>query len=164
MTKRIFLWLNTILSTVYLTGHLFDFFVVMSNWRAGRVELLTGYRAFFIHADPGHFFRIVVPVSVLLSVISFFAYLKSNKQIRILLSAHLVLTLGAFLFTMFYFLPINNYLFWNKEMSLDPSLTMELVNKWVLGEHLRVVFGFVALMVSARALHLSYIKLTHSNG
>ncbi|MBK9106818.1 MAG: DUF1772 domain-containing protein [Saprospiraceae bacterium] len=163
MTKRIFLWLNTIISTVYLTGHLFDFFVVMSNWRAGTVELLTSYRTFFIHADPGHFFRIVVPVSVVLSVISFFAYWKSDKQIKIMLSVHLVLTLGAFLFTMFYFLPINKYLFWNKEISLDPTLTMELVNKWVFGEHLRVVFGFVALIVSTMALHLSYTKLTHNN-
>lgn len=163
MTKRTFLWLNTIISTVYLTGHLFDFFVVMSNWRTGNVELLTNFRAFFINADPGHFFRIVVPVSVLLSIISFFAYLKSNKQIKILLSVHLVVTLGAFLFTMFYFLPINNYLFWNQGISLEPDLTMELVNKWVFGEHLRVLFGFVALIVSARALHLSYNKLTLNN-
>ena len=163
MTKRTFLWLNTIISSVYLTGHLFDFFVVMSNWRTGNVELLTNFRAFFINADPGHFFRIVVPVSVLLSIISFFAYLKSNKQIKILLSVHLVVTLGAFLFTMFYFLPINNYLFWNQGISLEPDLTMELVNKWVFGEHLRVLFGFVALIVSARALHLSYNKLTLNN-
>lgn len=161
MTKRIFLWLNTIISTVYLTGHLLDYFVVMSNWRDGSVESLTRYRAFFINADPGLFFRIVVPASVLLSALSFFAYLKSNKQIKIMLSIHLVLTLGAFLFTMFYFLPINDYLFWNKEISLEPALTMKLVNKWVLGEHLRVVFGIVALFVSARPLHLSYSKLTH---
>lgn len=159
MTKRVLLWLNIIISTAYLTGHLFDFFVVMSNWRAGSVELLTNYRAFFVNADPGHFFRIIVPVSVLISVISFFAYLKSNKQIKIMLSVHLVLTLGAFLFTMFYFLPINNYIFWNKEITLEPVKTLDLVQKWVFGEHLRVVFGFLALIVSARALHLSYNKV-----
>lgn len=160
MTKKTFLWLNTIISTVYLTGHLFDLFVVMPNWRAGSVELLTNYKTFFINADPGHFFRIVVPASVLLSVICFFLYLKSSDtKIKIMLSVHLVITLGAFLFTMFYFLPINNYIFWNKEITLEPVKTLDLVKKWVFGEHLRVVFGFVALIVSARALHLSYNKL-----
>jgi Domain of unknown function (DUF1772) len=160
MTKRIFLWLNTLISTVYLTGHVFDFFVVMSNWRAGSVELLTNYRTFFINADPGHFFRIAVPASVLMSVISFFAYLKSDKRIIMLLSVHLALTLGSFLFTMLYFLPINNYLFWSKEITLESFKTLDLVNKWVFGEHLRLLFGFVALLVAARALHLSYNKLT----
>lgn len=160
MTKRIFLWLNTIISTVYLTGHLFDFFVVMSNWRDGSVESLNNYRTFFINADPGHFFRIAVPASLLMSVISFFAYLKTDKRIKMLLSVHLVLTLGAFLFTMLYFLPINTYLFWSKEITLESIKTLDLVNKWVFGEHLRVLFGFVALVVAARTLHLSYNKLT----
>ncbi len=160
MTKGIFLWLNTIISTAYLTGHLFDFFVVMSNWRDGSVESLSKYRSFFINADPGYFFRIVVPASVLISALSFFAYLKSDKRIKILLSIHLVLTLGAFLFTMLYFLPINNYLFWNKEITFEASKTLNLVNNWVFGEHLRVLFGFIALLVAARALHLSYNKLT----
>lgn len=160
MTKGIILWLNTLISTVYLTGHLFDFFVVMSNWRDGSVESLTNYRTFFINADPGHFFRIAVPASVLMSVISFFAYLKSDKRIKILLSIHLVLTLGAFLFTMFYFLPINNYLFWSKDITLESFKTLNLVNNWVFGEHLRVLSGIVALFVAARALHLSYNKWT----
>ncbi len=158
MTKRTLLWLNAFCASVYFTGHLFDFFVLMSNWRAGSVELLTNYRNFFINADPGIFFRIVVPASVLLSVISFLSYLKSDKKIKILLGVHLGLTLGAFLFTMFYFLPINNYLFWSKEINFGPGKTMELAHKWVLGEHFRLVFGFISLLVSARALHLSYNK------
>ncbi|MFZ1702759.1 MAG: DUF1772 domain-containing protein [Saprospiraceae bacterium] len=158
MTKRIFLWFNTLISTAYLTGHLFDFFVVMSNWREGSVELLTNYRNFFINADPGNFFRVAVPASVLMSVVSFFAYWKSDKRIQILLSVHLVLTLGTFLFTMLYFLPINNYLFWSKEITLESLKTLDLVNKWVFGEHLRLLFAFVALLVAARALHLSYNK------
>lgn len=160
MSKRIFLWLNTVLASAYFTGHLFDFFVVMPNWRNGSVELLTNYRAFFINADPGAFFRIIVPVSVLVSVISFILYMKPDKQIKIMLIVHLFLTLGAFLFTMFYFLPINNYLFWSKEIILEPAKTLDLAHKWVFGEHFRLIFGFFALVVSARVLHLSYSKLT----
>lgn len=160
MKKRILLWLNAFFASAYFIGHLFDFLVVMPNWRAGNVELLINYRTFFVNADPGAFFRIFVIASVLISVISFFSYLKSDKQIKIMLITNLVLTLGAFLFTMFYFLPINNYLFWSKEINLEPAKTMELAHQWVFGEHFRVVFGFVALIVSYRALHLSYVKVT----
>lgn len=158
MTKRSLLWLNTFLASVYFTGHLFDFFVTMPNWKDGSVESLLNYRTFFINADPGVFFRIVVPVSVLVSIVTFIVYFKSNRPIKIMLTIHLILTLGAFLFTMFYFLPINDYLFWNKELIFDPEKTKHLADNWVMGEGFRLFFGLIALSTTARALHLSYSK------
>lgn len=157
MTKRILLWLNAFIAAAYFTGHLFDFLVVMPNWRAGEVELLMNYRSFFSNADPGAFFRIIVPASVLLSVISFLAYWKADKPVKVMLGMYLALTVGAFLFTMFHHLPINNYLFWGKDI-LEPARTMDLAQQWVLGEHVRVVCGFVSLIIAGRALHLSYPK------
>lgn len=158
MNKRNLLWLNTFLASVYFTGHLFDVFVTMPNWKNGSVESLLNYRAFFIHADPGVFFRIVVPASVLVSIITFIVYFKSYRPLKVMLSIHLILTLGAFLFTMFYFLPINDYLFWNKGLNLEPEKTIRLAHNWVFAERFRLIFSFIALIASGRALHLSYSK------
>ncbi|MBK6832472.1 MAG: DUF1772 domain-containing protein [Flavobacteriales bacterium] len=161
MAKRIVLWLNAFVAAVYFTGHLFDFLVLVPNWRAGDVEVITRYRAFFVHTDPGAFFRFVVPATILLAIVSFLSYWKADKKLRLMLGAYLVLTLGAFLFTMFHFLPINGYLFWDKTIVLEPAKTMELAHSWASGEQLRVAFGFVAMVVAGRALHLSYSKPGH---
>ncbi|MBK6546201.1 MAG: hypothetical protein IPG12_13140 [Saprospiraceae bacterium] len=159
MTKQILLWLNFIFSVSYLTGHIFDYFVIMSNWKYGNIELLINYRSFFKNADPGVFFRIIVPATVIISLISFIAYLRNDKKIIYILSVHFVLTIAAFLFTMFYFLPINNYLFWGNGINLEPVKTMALAKSWVLGENFRIIQGFLCVIASARALHLSYSKI-----
>lgn len=161
MAKRIVLWLNAFIAAVYFTGHLFDFLVLVPNWRAGDVGSITQYRTFFVHADPGAFFRFMVPATVLLAVISFLSYWKADKKLKLMLGAYLALTLGAFLFTMFHFLPINGYLFWDKSIVLEPAKTLDMAHSWVSGEQLRVAFGFVAMLVAARALHLSYSKPGH---
>lgn len=161
MAKRIVLWLNAIIAAVYFAGHLFDLLVLVPNWRAGDVASITQYRAFFVHADPGRFFRFVVPATVLLAIISFLSYWKADKQLRLMLGAYLALVLGAFLFTMLHFLPINDYLFWGKAIVLEPGKTLELAHSWVFGEQLRVAFGFVAMVLAGRALHLSYSTPIH---
>ena len=156
MTKRILLWLNTFFACGYFIGHLFDYLVIIPNWEHGNVEGITKFREFFIKADPGAFFKIFVMAPILFALICFFSYLKSEKKLRRVLGTYLAISLGAFVFTMFYFLPLNDYLFWSKEINFESIKTKEFISKWILGDTIRLVIGLAALLVSARALHLSY--------
>ena len=158
MTKRILLWLNAFFACGYFIGHLFDYLVIIPNWKDGKVEGITKFREFFVSADPGAFFIIFVMAPVLFSLISFFLHLKSDKSLKLMLSVYLIISLGLFIFTVLYFKPLNDYLFWSKEINFEPGKTMELISRWVLGDTIRLVFGFIALLVSGRALHLSYLR------
>jgi hypothetical protein len=159
MTKRILLWINVFFACGHFTGHLFDTLVVVPNWKAGTVADISGFREFFVNADPGAYFAVFVMGPTLLAVISFLAYFKSHKDIRMMLGIALVITLCSTLSTFLYFFPINNYLFWDKNMTLEPLKTRELVESWVFAERIRLIVGLVTLLISARALHLSYVRL-----
>ena len=84
-------------------GHLFDYLVIIPNWRNSNVEGITKFREFFIVADPGAFFMIFVMAPILFALICFFSYFKSEKRLKMMLGIYLVIALGAFIFTMVYF-------------------------------------------------------------
>lgn len=160
MTKRILLWLNAFFACGFFTGHLFDYMVIIPNWNDGNVVGITKFREFFITADPGAYFMIFALAPVLFAIICFFAYLKSDKGIKKMLGAYLIISLGLFISYLAIFHPINEYLFFSKEINFEPVKTKELISKWVMSDTIRLVIGFFALLVSARVLHLSYQKVT----
>lgn len=158
ISKRFFLWLNIFFAGGHFTGHLFDTLVIIPNWKAGTIDNLIRYNDFFVHTDPGSFFSIFVIGPTVMAIICFILYFKSKKEIKIILGIGLIITIISTLSTFLYFFPINNYLFWGEDTILDPSRTKTLAAKWVLGEWFRLALGFITLIISARALHLSYDK------
>ncbi|MCF8238607.1 MAG: DUF1772 domain-containing protein [Saprospiraceae bacterium] len=156
MSKRTLLWLNAFFACGHFTGHLFDRLVVVPNWNAGTVDGIMAFHNFFQNADPGAYFSIFVMAPTLFAILSFLAYLRSHTNLKKVLAIGLIITLCSTASTFLFFFPINNYLFWGKDIVLDPAQTSTLVTRWVFGEWFRIVAGLVTMILAGWAIHLSY--------
>ena len=156
MSKRTLLWLNAFFACGHFTGHLFDRMVVVPNWNEGTVEGILSFHHFFQNVDPGAYFSIFVMAPTLFSILSFLFYFRSHPDLKRVLGIGLIITLCSSASTFLFFFPINNYLFWGKDIVLDPVQTKAFVEKWVFGEWFRIAAGLVTMILAGWAVHLSY--------
>jgi hypothetical protein len=150
------LWLNTLVFCVYLSAHLFDIFILIPNWRSGTMEDIQLYNAFFHQTNPYDFYKVIMPVSTVLSFSCFIAYAHRGNPMLVFLLIALLIDIGIDLVTWSFFLPINEYLFFEQGGDLQPDRVREYVRSWVTADYLRtglIVIGFYASLL---ALHYSY--------
>ena len=97
-----------------------------------------------------------MPISTLLSVLCFVVFYRFGNPLRILLMFSLLIDLGIDAVTWHYFLPINDYLFYDDGQTLEPARVSKFVTSWVTADYLRVGLIMIGFYASVTALHLSY--------
>ena len=156
MRYRFLLWLNALVFGVYLVGHLFDITMIVPNWRSGTVEDIKLYNDFFHTADPRFFYSNIRPFSIAVSILCLLVFWSKGTLLRVLLIISLLIDLLIYVVTIYYFTPINDYLFHGETQSLDPVLVKEYVSKWVASNYIRIALLTVGFYASLRAVHFSY--------
>ena len=68
----------------------------------------------------------------------------------------LLIDIGIYLVTLHYFLPINEYLFFEQGGELAPDRVREYVKNWVTADYLRIAMIMVGFYSSILAVHYSY--------
>lgn len=156
MRYRYLLWLNALVFTFYLAGHLFDIFILVPNWKSGTLEDISLYNAFFHQTNPADYFRVIMPVSTGLSVICFVLFFHRGNPMLILLLISLLIDIGIDLVTLHYFLPRNEYLFFEQGGELHPERVETYVKSWVTADYLRIAMIVIGCFASLQAVHFSY--------
>ena len=156
MKYRFLLWLNALVFCIYLAGHLFDVFILVPNWKSGSMEDIRMYNSFFHKTNPFDFFRIIMPVSTGLSLLCFITFLRRGNPLITLVLISLLIDIGIYLVTLHYFLPINEYLFFEQGGELSPDRVREYVKNWVTADYLRIAMIMIGFYSSILAVHYSY--------
>jgi hypothetical protein len=149
MTTRILLWLLVLFFTVHLSGHIYELLANIPNWRSGEVADVMRYRDFYAKADPKYFFIPVHVGSMLVSLICLFLAWNQGGRFLGLTAAAFLIAVGVFIFTIAFFVPVNNYI-WGTDY--DAVLLKSMVQKWVMMEYVRVTVVGIGLICSIWAL------------
>ena len=158
MNFRFILWWNAIVFAAYLAGHLFDLFIIIPNWKSGSMEEIILFNDFFHKTNPVNYYRIVMYISTSLSLISFLLYMGKGNPVQILLLISLLIDLLIDAVTIYYFTPINEYLFFEDGGMLEPERVKQFVTSWITADYLRVALIMVGFYASVRAVHFSYLQ------
>jgi hypothetical protein len=150
------LWINALVFCIYLSGHLFDIFIIVPNWNAGTVDEIALYNAFFHSTDPRYFFSIIRPFSIAISFICLVLYWSRGTPVRVLLLIGFLIDILIYIVTLSYFSPINDYLFLKEPTTMDPSLVKGFVSQWIASNYIRIALITVGFYASLRAVHFSY--------
>jgi Domain of unknown function (DUF1772) len=153
---RFLLWLNALVFCVYLVGHLFDILIIVPNWNSGNLADIKLYNDFFHKSDPRFFFSYIRPFSIAISFICLVLFWGKGSPLRALLLISLIIDILLYILTLYYFSPINDYLFLNDTQAFDPDLVKEYVSKWVASNYIRIALITVGCYASLWAVHFSY--------
>ena len=156
MKYRFLLWLNALVFCAYLAGSLFDVFYLVPNWQSGTIEDIHRFNAFFHNTNPMDFYRLIMPVSTGLSIICFFVFFNRGNPVLILLTISLLIDIGIDAVTLYYFIPIIDYLSLENVGELNPQRVNEYVKSWITADYLRIGLIMIGVYTSVAAVHFSY--------
>lgn len=156
MKSPFLLWLNAVVFCLYLAAHWFDILIIVPNWKSGTVEDLRLYHAFFHTTDPRQFFTFLRPVSITISLLCLFFYWYKGSPVRMLMVISFLIDVLLYVVTLFYFSPINDFLFLDDGAPSDPAAVQEYVKKWIASNYIRIALITVGVYASLAAVHFSY--------
>ncbi len=151
MIAKFFLWATVFLFSFYFSGHLFDLTVNVPNWKSGEIADVMLYRDFYHQSSPSVYFAPLVLGTPIISLITLLLVWKSGGATRILVCAALVIALGVTVWTVLFFVPINQYI---STGQYDPVELKEVVARWVLYDYLRLALVGIGLVCSFLASQL----------
>lgn len=152
MTTTAILWATMLLYCVYFAGHLYDLIANVPNWRSGEVDDVRRYRDFYQRSDPKYFFAPLVVALPLVSLIGLVLIWSQGTSLRIISGLAFAIALGVSVWTVRYFVPINNYI-WAGEY--DAATLKRYVTGWVRGEYVRIVMIGIGLICAIVAVQMS---------
>jgi hypothetical protein len=155
---KFLLWCNAIVFAIYLAGHLFDILIIIPNWKSGSIEEIILFNDFFHKTNPVNYYRIIMWISTVLSVLCFVVAWPMGNPVRTLLGISLVIDILIDIVTWHYFTPINEYLFLEQGGELQQARVREYVTQWVVADYLRVGLIMIGFYTSILAVHFSYKK------
>lgn len=156
MKYRFLLWLNALIFCIYLSGHLFDITIIIPNWNSGTLEEIRLYNDFFDRTDPRHFFLYIRPVSIAVSFICLLVFWTQGTLLRVFLLISFIIDILIYVVTLYYFSPINDYLFLVDVVTYDEDLVRTYVSQWIASNYIRIALITVGVYTSLRAVHFSY--------
>lgn len=146
MVTTIFLWLTVLLFSFYFAGHLFDLLANIPNWKSGEIADIEKYRDFYKRASPKNFFILLGLGTPVISLVSLSLVWQNAGATMYFLAAAFGLSLITLLFTVKFFVPINEYIF--TSTTYDQVELKEKVSKWISADYFRLLL-IGAAMASA---------------
>ncbi len=159
MITKISLWLTVILFSFYFAGHLFDLTANIPNWESGEIADVEKYRDFYSQASPKNYFLLLVLGTPIISLISSGLVWKTAGSSRYYLAATFVLSVIVLIFTITYFVPINEYIF--SSAAYDPVELKEMVSNWISADYIRILLIGTGMLTAIAGFN-EYMKQTSS--
>lgn len=151
MITTFFLWLTVLLFSFYFAGHLFDLLVNIPNWKSGEISDVVKYREFYSQSSPKNYFLLLVTSTPIISMISLGLVWHIAGSVRYFLAAAFVLSVIVLIFTLKYFVPINEYIF--NTTTYDQVELKELVSKWISADYLRLLLLGIGMLTAIAGLN-----------
>ena len=146
-----------LLFSFHFAGHLFDIIANQPNWKSGTITDVSNYRDFYVHSSPKYYFILIVlgsPVVCLLALISVWS---NGNRIKIFVGASFLISLIVLLFTVIFFVPINEYIF--STSTYDGVKLKDMVSRWITMEYIRFLLIGLGLVTSILGLEEFYKKV-----
>ena len=150
----LFIWLSVITFSLYFSGHLFDLSVIVPNWKLGDLESIMRYRQFFHAATPRTYFNPVIFLGAVIPTIALILAWNINMELRPSIGITAITGIALLVFTLVYFDPKNEYLFYSGQ--LNGNVLETLVNQWVYGDIGRLFLSGVGFLASLNAMRTFY--------
>jgi hypothetical protein len=122
-----------------------------ANWESNIPQSITATRDFFVVANPGTFFQIVDPTTMLLTVLSLILFWKRSTSIRLFLGIALVCYISSMILTFNYFYPRNDIMFLSKQLP-DTETLKKAAFEWGRMGWVRCLLSLAGLVCSFLAL------------
>ena len=119
--KKIVLYTALAFSSGLFFTLVYNSIVNAANWESNIPQSITATKAFFVVANPGTFFQVVDPATMLLIVLALILYWKSSS-IRWFLGIALVLYASSMILTFTYFYPRNEIMFLSEQLPNTATL------------------------------------------
>lgn len=133
-------------------ANLYEVVVSVPNWRDA--DLLKAYRAFAVRRNPGHYYRVLSPLTNVVLLASLLAGWGAFPGRNAWVGAALGCMVAAELFTVAYFFPRNRSLF---EGNPDQAEVTRTVGQWSRANYLRMLITVSGFLLGMHALRLTGI-------
>lgn len=150
MITNISLWLTVILFSFYFAGHLFDLLANIPNWKSGEIADIVKYRDFYSQASPKNYFLVLVAGTPIISLVSLVLVWQTAGSARYFMAVTFILSLIVLIFTLKYFVPINEYIF--NSTTYNQAELKELVSKWVKADYFRLLLVGTGMLTAIGGL------------
>src|ERR1051325_6232443 len=158
--EQILMWIFVILCAIVIGGGLYEMRVTVPLWAHAPPESVWQFAAqrvnnpLYAPNSGMRFWIYVTPLHLLISIVTFFAALKTRgAHRRWLLVATVIFTL-LHLSALVYFVPSIDKLFLSRAANMDPAEVASRARWWVNLSWGRFVIGVVGLISGLRALQL----------
>lgn len=113
MTRRAILILATTFAAGLLFVNVYNSLIDAPSWGSDIPSSIQTARDYFKSVNPGNFFRVFSPINQVLSLLALILCWKVNKRVRILCALALFFAVISDVFTMAYFFPRNDIMFFS---------------------------------------------------
>lgn len=151
MITKISLWLTVILFSFYFAGHLFDLVANIPNWKSGEIGDVEKYRDFYNQASPKNYFLLLVLGTPIISLISLGLIWQSGGPSRYFIAVAFVISVIVLVFTIKYFVPINEYIF--SSANYDPLELKTKVSNWISADYFRIFLIGTGMLTAIAGLN-----------
>lgn len=148
--RKIVLYSAIAFSSGLFFSLVFNSIVNAANWESNIPHSITATRDFFVVANPGTFFQVVDPTTMLLTVLALILLWKSSS-IRMFLGIALLCYISSMILTFTYFYPRNDLMFTSEQLP-DIETLKKAATEW--GR-----MGWVRCLLSLAGLVCSFIAL-----
>lgn len=135
MTKKIISALCISLLSGLLFANVYISMVDAHSWASDIPQSIYAQRAYFKTANPGDFFRLFSPITIVLLLLQLFLNWKAGSRMRILCISALLVLIGADAFTFGYFYPRNDIML----HEADVEKVRTAVHEWISMDRLRTL-------------------------
>jgi hypothetical protein len=154
--RKIVLYAAVAFSSGLFFTLVYNSIVNSANWESNIPQSITAARDFFIVANPGTFFQLVDPTTMLLTVLALILSWKQSSSIRLFLGIALLCYVSSMILTFTYFYPRNEVMFLSKQLP-DTETLKKAASEW--GR-----MGWVRSLLSLAGLICTFIALDKTSG
>lgn len=146
---------GTLGATMALGANVYQAVVEVPNWSASVPATVQDFRACVAHSNPGYFFQVLVPITILSLLAAIVASWRPARRQAAFTLVALAGIASAEVFTVVYFFPRNEVLFFGDLAAHAPSVIEAAAREWAGAHWLRMAMLTCGVAAAFRALLLA---------
>jgi uncharacterized membrane protein len=149
--RKIILYASVSFSSGLFFTLVYNSIVNAANWESNIPQSITATRDFFVVANPGTFFQLVDPTTMLLTVLTLILFWKQSSSIRLFLGIALLCYISSMILTFTYFYPRNDVMFTAEQLP-DIETLKKVATEWGRMGWVRCLLSLAGVVCSFLAL------------
>jgi Domain of unknown function (DUF1772) len=150
--RKIVLYAAVAFSSGLFFTLVYNSIVNAANWESNIPRSITATRDFFVVANPGTFFQVVDPTTMLLTVLALILFWKQSSFIRMFLGIALLCYISSMILTFTYFYPRNDVMFTSEQLP-DIETLKKAASEWGRMGWVRCLLSLAGVVCSFLALN-----------